>query len=71
MAKQEENILYGGPDPPMVDETAKSLGECILNKLTEYQERVLFVSILALVWGSFLCVRVQNLIVCCFENFSD
>lgn len=42
MSVQEENILYGGPDPPIDD--VKSLGEYVMNKLTNSEERVMFVS---------------------------
>lgn len=40
----EKNILYGGPDPPMIDNDAKSLGEVILKKLAVNGNDVIFVS---------------------------
>lgn len=40
-----ENILYGGPDPPLIDEDSKSLGEVILKKLTDNGNDAMFVSI--------------------------
>lgn len=41
----EKNILYGGPDPPLIDEEAKSLGEVILKKLRDDADDVMFVSV--------------------------
>lgn len=40
----EKNILYGGPDPPMIDNESKSLGEVILKKLAVNGNEVIFVS---------------------------
>lgn len=40
-----ENILYGGPEPPLIDEESKSLGEVILKKLAVNGNDVMFVSI--------------------------
>lgn len=40
----EKNILYGGPDPPLIDPEARSLGEVILKKLTVNENDVIFVS---------------------------
>lgn len=40
----EKNILYGGPDPPMIDSESKSLGEVILKKLAVNGNDVIFVS---------------------------
>lgn len=41
----EENILYGGPEPPLVDDESQSLGEVLLKKLTINPNDVMFVSI--------------------------
>lgn len=41
----EEHILYGGPDPPLIDEDSNSLGEVILKKLTVNGNDAMFVSI--------------------------
>lgn len=41
----EKNILYGGPEPPLIDAEAKSLGEVILKKLSANGDDVIFVSI--------------------------
>lgn len=40
----EKNILYGGPDPPLIDPEARSLGEVILKKLAVNENDVIFVS---------------------------
>lgn len=42
--KNEENILYGGPEPPLIDDESKSLGEVLLKKLTINPDEVMFVS---------------------------
>lgn len=42
--KNEENILYGGPEPPLIDEQSQSLGETLLRKLTIDPNNVMFVS---------------------------
>lgn len=39
----EKNILYGGPDPPMIDNESKSLGEVILKKLAVNGNDVIFI----------------------------
>lgn len=41
----DKNILYGGPEPPLIDEDSKSLGEVILKKLNINGDSVMFVSI--------------------------
>lgn len=41
----DKNILYGGPEPPLIDEDSKSLGEVILKKLNINGDSVIFVSI--------------------------
>lgn len=41
----EEHILYGGPDPPLIDEDSNSLGEVILKKLAVNGNDAMFVSI--------------------------
>lgn len=41
---KEENVLYGGPNPPLIDTESKSLGEIILKKLTENGDNVIVVS---------------------------
>lgn len=40
----EKNILYGGPEPELIDKSSKSLGEAILRKLTENGDDIMFVS---------------------------
>lgn len=40
-----KNILYGGPEPELIDAEAKSFGEVILKKLTVNENNVIFVSI--------------------------
>lgn len=40
----EKNILYGGPEPSLIDEESKSLGEVILKKLAINGNDVIFVS---------------------------
>lgn len=42
----DKNILYGGPDVDLIDNTSKSLGEVILQKLAENGNEPMFVSIL-------------------------
>lgn len=43
--KNEENILYGGPEPPLIDDESQSLGEVLLKKLqTINPNDVMFVS---------------------------
>lgn len=44
MGDNEKNILYGGPDPPLIDAESKSLGEVILKKLSTNGNEVVFVS---------------------------
>lgn len=41
----DKNILYGGPEPELIDSTSKSLGEVILKKLKENENDFMFVSI--------------------------
>lgn len=41
----DKNILYGGPEPELIDSTSKSLGEVILKKLKENDNDLMFVSI--------------------------
>lgn len=43
--KNDENILYGGVEPPLIDDESKSLGEVLLKKLTVSSNDVMFVSI--------------------------
>lgn len=43
---QETNILYGGPEPQLIDAESKSLGEVFLKKLSSKGSDVIFVSIL-------------------------
>lgn len=43
---QEKNILYGGPDPELIDAESKSLGEVILKKLSSNGSDVIFVRFL-------------------------
>lgn len=40
----DKNILYGGPEPPLIDDDSKSLGEVILKKLNSNGDSVMFVS---------------------------
>lgn len=40
-----KNILYGGPDAPVIDTESRSFGEVILKKLTAHGNNVMFVSI--------------------------
>lgn len=40
----EANILYGGPEPPIIDDQSKSFGEVILKRLQSHNETVSFVS---------------------------
>lgn len=44
MGDNEKNILYGGPEPPLIDEESKSLGEVILKRLALDGGDVMFVS---------------------------
>lgn len=39
----EKNILYGGPEAPLIDADSKSLGEVILKKLACNGDDVMFV----------------------------
>lgn len=45
----EKNILYGGPEPPLIDNESKSLGEVILKKLACNGDDVVFVGFLWIV----------------------
>lgn len=47
----DENILYGGPLPPLIGEKCRSLGEIVLKLLAEKekQNNVMFVSYIHLV----------------------
>lgn len=40
----DKNILYGGPEPPLIDDESKSFGEVILKKLATHGNNVMFVS---------------------------
>lgn len=42
----ESNILYGGSEPPIIDDQSKSFGEVILKRLQSHNEAVSFVSFL-------------------------
>lgn len=44
MSDNEKNILYGGPEPPLIDDESKSLGEVILKRLAVNDNDVIFVS---------------------------
>lgn len=44
--QQDPHILYGGPEPELIDSTSRSLGEVILKKLAENGTDPMFVSIL-------------------------
>lgn len=48
-AEVGKNILYGGPEPPLIDDESKSFGEVILKKLATHGNNVMFVS----VWRQF------------------
>lgn len=39
-----KNILYGGPEPPIIDDESESFGEVILKKLATHGNNVMFVS---------------------------
>lgn len=41
---QEKNILYGGPEPQLIDAESNSLGDVILKKLSSNGSDVIFVS---------------------------
>lgn len=41
--KNDKNILYGGPEPPLIDDESKSLGEVLLRKLTVNPNDVMFI----------------------------
>lgn len=43
----EKHILYGGPLPPPIDDTSRSLGEIVLKSLAEKEteNNLMFVSI--------------------------
>lgn len=43
---QEKNILYGGPEPQLIDAQSKSLGDVILKKLSTNGSNLVFVSFL-------------------------
>lgn len=45
-AEMGKNILYGGPEPPLIDDESKSFGEVILKKLSTHGNNVMFVSAL-------------------------
>lgn len=49
MRGDDENVLYGGPDPDPIDPGAKSFGEVLLNKLAEHGNNVMFVSKMILI----------------------
>lgn len=53
--KNEENILYGGPDPPLIDDESQSLGDVLLKKLTINPNDVMFVSITFVIF--FMCIE--------------
>lgn len=46
----EKHILYGGPEPPLIDADSKSLGEVILKKLTVNGNDAMFVSIIVFIF---------------------
>lgn len=43
--QNKENVLYGGPEPQIIDENFKSLGELLLKKLSTRGDDVMYVSI--------------------------
>lgn len=57
-ADNEKNILYGGPEPALIDGEAKSFGEVILRKLAVNGNDVMFVSIKK------LFERVKEKLIC-------
>lgn len=42
---EETNVLYGGPDVPVVDATAKSFGEVALKMFRENGDTIIVVSV--------------------------
>lgn len=44
-AEAGKNILYGGPEPPIIDDESRSFGEVILKKLATHGKKTMFVSI--------------------------
>lgn len=44
VAEGGKHILYGGPEPPLIDDESKSFGEVILKKLATHGNNVMFVS---------------------------
>lgn len=40
----EENVLYGGPEPQITDIEFKSLGELLLKKLSGHGDELIYVS---------------------------
>lgn len=42
--QNEENILYGGPEPQLIDINFKSLGELLLKKLSIHGDDLIYVS---------------------------
>lgn len=44
MSTNEKYVLYGGPEPPLIEPTSKSLGETILKKFNEHGDSNVFVS---------------------------
>lgn len=43
--QNEENVLYGGPEPQSIDTDFKSLGELLLKKLSIRGDDLMYVSI--------------------------
>lgn len=41
----EDGILYGGPDTPLIEADCRSFGEVILRKFAESKDKLLFVSV--------------------------
>lgn len=52
---EEKNVLYGGPDVPVLDATAKSFGEIALKMFTENGDKVIVVSVV------FLSIRIKTI----------
>lgn len=42
--QNKENILYGGPEPQLIDNDFRSLGELLLKKLSTRGDNVMYVS---------------------------
>lgn len=68
--QQDQHILYGGPEPELIDSTSRSLGEVILKKLAENETDAMFVSIVLICWLSPEMCRHFAIDFCCVRRSS-